>query len=67
MAKITITAEMPDETVGLFLQHIRDFDVVQKDCHFAIAAVTGLKLQELERMLKAVTPPFKHTRTERKH
>ena len=59
MAKLTFNAEMPDDVVGLFLQHVRDFDVIQQGCHFSIVACVGLSTDEMNRALDRVTPPFK--------
>ena len=63
--KITITADMPHDLklVELFLQHIRDFDVIHQGCHFSIGAISDFKLEDMQAVLKRITPPFKEHRT----
>jgi hypothetical protein len=65
---VTINAILPHEKrlLELFLQHIRDFDVIHPGCHFSIVASTNLSVGEMEEALARVQPPFRHRVTLRK-
>jgi hypothetical protein len=54
--KLTITAELPQELLKEFLQHLRDFDTEHDDCVFRIIAATEMTIDELERMFDQIDP-----------
>ncbi len=49
--RISIEADLPYELVEPFLQHVRDFDTANSDCHFVlIAHVPDASVTEIEGM-----------------
>jgi hypothetical protein len=66
--RVSITADLPHDArlLELFLQHIRDFDVVHPGCHFSVGAISDFPVAQMEAILRRVTPPFREHRTFRK-
>ena len=65
--KLTLSAQLPDDLIGDFLQHVRDFDIAHPGCHFAMVASSELSLEEMQTILKNVDPPFAILDTHRKN
>jgi hypothetical protein len=63
MAKIFTRAHVPEALVQKWLQHLRDFDTANPDCHFEVCvdASDDKPLDEIVRMLQ-VEPELTFTR-----
>lgn len=59
--KVIISAELPDELVQPWLQHMRDFDAKHSaDCHFqVIVNAPDNTVDEMVEMMK-IDPPLPH-------
>lgn len=61
MAKVKLftLAQVPPELANKWLQHLRDFDTANPDCHFEVMADTpDLPLAEIIKIV-TVDPPMK--------
>lgn len=67
-AEILIQAELDDDLIQAFLQHVRDFDTDHPgQCHFRMAAVAdGKTVAEMDAIFAAIRPPFTRRETYRK-
>jgi hypothetical protein len=66
---IKLAIEMPDELLGAFMQHIRDFDVKHWDdvlVAYTVDAAGAMKLEEIEAVFASIKPPFDYQFTVRK-
>ena len=57
-ATILVHAQLPAQLMQAFLQHIRDFDATHTGCHFGIIGKTDSSSQEIEDMVRSMTPAF---------
>lgn len=56
--RLVITAELPDELLNLFLQHIRGFDNAFKgQCHFSVIGEGSMSIEQIVEALK-IRPGF---------
>lgn len=65
--RIQLNCEMPEEYLARFLQHIRDFDVENDGCGFAIFAMGDIKAEDMEAILDGIDPPFTHRDFQKKN
>jgi hypothetical protein len=49
---------MPDELMQAFMQHIRDFDVKNRQCVFQILTSTEMTSEQLVKVLQDISPGF---------
>lgn len=60
MAKVQISADLPDGLIRALLQHVRDFDTAHHtEAHFAMwVSETNLTLAQIEEVFDSIRPPF---------
>lgn len=59
MATVFLKAEVPEDLLEKFLQHLRDFDAAHSGrCSFEILASTSLPSAELQEILGRIVPPI---------
>lgn len=66
-AQVSVSADVPEELLAAFVQHIRDFDAAHEGCDMKIAAMTEQGIKQIEQWLANLDPPFAHRKTFRKN
>jgi hypothetical protein len=51
-------ANVPDDLVKEWLQHLRDFDIAHPGCHFKIIGDTDASLADIKGIVKGISPSF---------
>jgi len=65
-ARVSVTAEVPEELLATFVQYIRDFDAAHEGCHMEIVAMTEQGIRQVEEWLAKIQPTLPYRRTIRK-
>jgi len=64
--KVIWIAEMPEELLTEFLQHVQDFNTAHPESHSDITANANLPDEEIAKAFDAIDPPFPIRRVMRK-
>jgi hypothetical protein len=64
--KTVLVAEIPEHLIEAWVQHVRDFDSSHADCHFEILSASSRSLEDINKMLDRIDPPFEFRGTFRK-
>jgi len=59
MATVRLNADVPEDLLEKFLQHVRDFDAAHSGrCRFEILTDSSLSSAELKEILARLVPPI---------